>query len=128
MGIDYSTTVGFGVYLEDINVMAEKILERTGDWDSENYDSIPEFLEETHQADEILEIEIWDLKLNCDKRGYGNSYSNNEGNVLMMKYTPENILSKPTDEEIQEFVDCCDKLGLKIVAEDIKFIDEIHIW
>ena len=31
-------------------------------------------------------------------------------------------------EEVQEFIDCCDKLGLKIVAEDIKFIDEVHIW
>ena len=100
MGVDYNTTVGFGIYLDDMDSMAKK----------------------------ILESEIWNLKLNCDIRGYGNTYSDDDGSVLMMKYTPENILSKPTDEEIQEFIDCCDKLGLKIVAEDIKFIDEIHIW
>ena len=126
MGIDYNTTVGFGIYLDDMDSMAKKILERTGDWDSDEYETIEDYLEETYQAEEIVESEIWDLKLNCDIRGYG--MFDNGGSVLMMKYTPENILSKPTYEEIQEFIDCCDKLGLKIVAEDIKFIDEIYVW
>ena len=125
MGIDYNTTVGFGIYLDNMDSMAKKILERTGDWDSDEYETIDDYLEETYQAKEIVKSEIWDLKLNCDIRGYG--MFDNRGSVLMMKYTPENILSKPTDEEIQEFIDCCDKLGLKIVAEDIKFIDEVHV-
>jgi len=128
MGVDYNTTVGFGIYLDDMYSMAKKILERTGDLDSDEYETIEDYLKRTYQSQEILESEIWNLKLNCDIRGYGNTYSDDDGSVLMMKYTPENILSKPTDEEIQEFIDCCDKLGLKIVAEDIKFIDEIHIW
>ena len=128
MGIDYDTTVGFGVYLENMNYIAKKILERTKDWDSEKYETIDDYLDENHQAEEIVENEIWNLKLNCGIRGYGNTYSDNDGSVLMMNYTPENILSKPTSEEVQEFIDCCDKLGLKIVAEDIKFIDEVHIW
>lgn len=126
MGIDYNTTVGFGVYLDDMESMAKKILERTGDWDSEEYETIDDYLEETYQAEEIVESEIWNLNLNCDIRGYG--MFDNRGSVLMMKYTPENILSKPTEVEIQEFIDCCYKLGLKIVAEDIKFIDEVHVW
>ena len=126
MGIDYNTTVGFGVYLDDMNSMAKKILERTGDWDSDEYETIEDYLEETYQAEEIVESEIWHLKLNCDIRRYG--MFDDGGSVLMMKYTPKNILSKPTDKEIQEFIDCCDKLGLKIVAEDIKFIDEVHVW
>lgn len=128
MGVDYNTTVGFGIYLDDMDSMSKKILERTGDLDSDEYETIEDYLERTYQSKEILESEIWNLKLNCDIIGYGDTYSDDGGYVLMMKYTPENILSKPTDEEIQEFIDCCDKLGLKIVAEDIKFIDEIHIW
>ena len=127
MGIDYSTTVGFGVYLEDINAMAEKILERTGDWDSEEYESIDDYLED-NGCFEIIEGEVDNLNLNCDVCGYGNSYSNSDKSVLMMKYTPENILSKPSNDEINEFIDCCRLLGLDIFAEDIKFIDELHIW
>ena len=29
MGIDYNTTVGFGIYLDNMDSMAKKILERT---------------------------------------------------------------------------------------------------
>ena len=35
MGVDYNTTVGFGIYLDDMDSMAKKILERTGDLDSD---------------------------------------------------------------------------------------------
>ena len=129
MGIDYDTTVGFGVYLDDdMESMALKIIEENEDWNDEEYESAEDYLEDNNYVFEIIEGEIDSLELNCKICGYGNSYSDSNRAVLMMKYRPDNITSKPTEEEIQEFIDCCDKLGLKIVAEDIKFIDEIYIW
>lgn len=103
MGVDYSPVGGVGILLTED--MEEILIKQVNDGEYDDIDSVLDELEFSYDM-------------------YGNSLSDNPSYCLLVNGTTLIDINKNAPDFIKKLND----LGINISLEDLKVIEELHIW